>query len=103
MNRRRDGLVTKAAGSEAAAQNRLRVLIVAPSMDILGGQAVQAAQLLARMSEEPSLEVSFLPINPRLPGPLRKLQAIKYVRTIVTSLLYIALLIKHVRTHDVIH
>ena len=103
MNRRKDGLVTKAAGSEAEAQNRLRVLIVAPSMDILGGQAVQAAQLLARLSEEPSLEVSFLPINPRLPGPLRKLQAIKYVRTIVTSLLYIALLIKRVRTHDVIH
>lgn len=81
----------------------LRVLIVAPSLDILGGQAVQAAQLLARLGEEPSLEVSFLPINPRLPAPLRKLQAIKYVRTIVTSLFYLALLLARVRKYDIIH
>lgn len=103
MNGKKDGLVREAAGEAPAAINRVRVLIVAPSLDILGGQAVQAAQLLARLGEEPSLEVSFLPINPRLPGPLRRLQAIKYVRTIVTSLLYLALLIKRVRTHDVIH
>ena len=81
----------------------LRVLIVAPSLDILGGQAVQAAQLLARLGEEPSLEVSFLPVNPRLPAPLRKLQAIKYVRTIVTSLFYWALLLARVREYDIIH
>jgi L-malate glycosyltransferase len=86
-----------------AAAGPLRVLIVAPSLDILGGQAVQAAQLLARLGEEPSLEVSFLPINPRLPAPLRKLQAIKYVRTIVTSLFYWALLLARVRKHDIIH
>jgi glycosyltransferase involved in cell wall biosynthesis len=81
----------------------LRVLIVAPSLDILGGQAVQAARLLARLCKEPSLEVSFLPVNPRLPGLLRKLQAIKYVRTVVTSLLYWALLLVRVRRYDVIH
>jgi len=85
------------------AADRLRVLIVAPSLDIMGGQAVQAAQLLARLSEEPSLEVSFLPVNPRLPGPLRRLQSIKYVRTVVTSLLYWALLLARVRQYDVIH
>jgi len=89
--------------SESASANRLRVLIVAPSLDILGGQAVQAAQLLARLREEPSLDVSFLPVNPRLPGLLRKLQAIKYVRTVVTSLLYWGLLLARVRTYDVIH
>ncbi|HEY7545642.1 MAG TPA: hypothetical protein VID27_12200, partial [Blastocatellia bacterium] len=81
----------------------LRVLIVAPSLDILGGQAIQAARLLARLSEEPSLEVAFLPINPRLPGPFRKLQSIKYVRTILTSVLYWALLFARVRRYDIIH
>ncbi|MDQ3686905.1 MAG: glycosyltransferase family 4 protein [Acidobacteriota bacterium] len=82
---------------------RLRVLIVAPSMDILGGQAVQAARLVARFREEPSLDVSFLPINPRLPGVLRRLQAIKYVRTIVTSVAYLLSLLTRVRSYDVIH
>jgi glycosyltransferase involved in cell wall biosynthesis len=81
----------------------LRVLVVAPSLDILGGQAVQASRLLARLKEEPTLDVSFLPINPRLPGVFRKLQAIKYVRTVVTTLLYIATLLARVRTYDVIH
>lgn len=94
---------TTQSSSSFSSQRRLRVLIVAPSLGILGGQAVQAARLLARFREEPSLEVSFLPINPRLPGLLGKLQDIKYVRTIVTSLAYVALLLWRVRSFDVIH
>ena len=94
------------AGGDSAARGALaprRVLVVAPSLDILGGQAVQAARLLARLRGEPSLEVSFLPINPRLPGLFRKLQAIKYVRTVVTSLLYFATLLARVGKYDVLH
>lgn len=83
--------------------NELRVLIVAPSFDILGGQSVQAARLMERLRDEPSLRVGFLPINPRLPGPLRSLQAIKYVRTLVTSIAYIASLLLRVYKYDVIH
>lgn len=81
----------------------LRVLIVAPSLDILGGQAVQASRLLARLREEPALDVSFLPINPRLPGTLRRLQSIKYVRTLLTTLVYVTTLLARVRAYDVIH
>ncbi len=81
----------------------LRVLIVAPSLDILGGQAVQASRLLARLREQSAVEVSFLPVNPRLPGVLRRLQSFKYIRTVVTSLLYWALLLARVRKYDVIH
>src|ERR1700730_5231221 len=81
----------------------LRILIVAPSFDILGGQAVQAARLMSRLREDLSLEIGFLPINPRLPGILRKLQAIKYVRTIVTSFMYGATLLARVRQYDVVH
>ena len=86
-----------------AFSNPLRVLIVGPSLEILGGQAVQASRLFSRLSEEPSIEVSFLPVNPRLPGPLAKLQKIKYIRTVVTSLLYWALLLARVSQYDVIH
>ena len=82
---------------------KLRVLIVAPSLDILGGQSRQAVRLREGLEREPELEVSFLPHNPRLPGVFRSLQRIKYVRTIVTTLYYIALLLWRVRKYDIIH
>jgi len=82
---------------------QVRVLIVAASLDILGGQAVQAERLIRHLQNEPTLRVAFLPINPRLPGILRKLQSIKYVRTVTTSILYILNLLREVRKYDVIH
>ena len=72
-------------------------------MDILGGQAVQAARLLEKLAEEPSLEVDFLPINPRLPGLFHQLQKIKYLRTILTSFAYVLSLLLRVYRYDVIH
>jgi glycosyltransferase involved in cell wall biosynthesis len=83
--------------------NGLRVLIVAPTFGILGGQSVQAARLLDHLRKEPSLRVGFLPINPRLPGVLGSLQRIKYVRTVVTSIAYGLSLLVQVRRYDVIH
>ncbi|HEX6043748.1 MAG TPA: glycosyltransferase family 4 protein [Pyrinomonadaceae bacterium] len=83
--------------------NTIRVLIVAPSLDILGGQSRQAVRLMEGLKREPELEIGFLPHNPRLPGVLRFLQRIKYVRTIVTTLYYIALLLLRVRQYDIIH
>src|ERR1051325_4944493 len=84
-------------------EEKLRVLIVAPSFDILGGQSVQAARLLDRLRQEPSLEVDLLPINPRLPGQFAYLQRIKYVRTIVTSIAYVLSLLLRVYKYDVLH
>ena len=82
---------------------RLRVLVVGPSLDILGGQAVQAERLIRRLRAEQELEIGFQPINPRLPGLLRTLQSIKYVRTILTSIWYVMYLLARVRQYDVIH
>ena len=82
---------------------RLRVLIAAPSLDILGGQSRQAIRLREGLSREPDLDVGFVPHNPRLPGVLRSLQSIKYVRTVVTTLYYIMLLLWRVRQYDIIH
>jgi glycosyltransferase involved in cell wall biosynthesis len=81
----------------------VKVLIVAASMDIVGGQAVQAVRLIEHLKEEPSVDVDFLPVNPRLPGVLRKLQAIKYVRTVTTSNLYWWKLLTTIPAFDVIH
>ncbi len=82
---------------------RLRVLVIAPSLDMLGGQSRQCARLLGHLKQQPSLEVTFLPVNPRLPGFLRALQNIKYVRTVVTTLFYWATLLVHVWGKDVLH
>lgn len=89
--------------AEVTPTTKVRVLIVAPSFGILGGQSVQAARLLERLSNEPSLEVGFLPINPRLSFGLHHLQSIKYVRTLVTSIAYVLSLLLRVYKYDVIH
>ena len=90
-------------GPLVMSKRRVRVAIVGPSLDILGGQSVQAERLLERLRNEPKLEMHFVPVNPRLPGPLRNLQKIKYVRTIVTSIAYVSSLLRHVPSYDVLH
>jgi glycosyltransferase involved in cell wall biosynthesis len=82
---------------------RIRVLLIGPSLDILGGQAVQAQRLLELLGKEPSLQVEFLPVNPRLPGPFRLLQRIKYVRTLLTFPYYLLTLLLHVPRYAVLH
>lgn len=97
------GRLDAPASSDAASGQTVRVLIVAPSLDILGGQAVQAARLLDNFRREPSLEVDFLPINPRLPGVAGKLQTIRYIRTALTTAAYTASLLRQIRRYDVVH
>ncbi len=84
-------------------QAPLRVCIVAPSTDILGGQAVQAQRLLERLREIEGITADFLPVNPRLPGVFGRLQKIKYVRTLLTEIVYLANLARRLRDYDVVH
>lgn len=83
--------------------NPIRVLLIAPTLDIVGGQAVQASRLLEELRQLPQVRIDFLPVNPRAPKPLRPLQKIKYVRTLVTSLLYGTQLLLNIRKYDVVH
>jgi L-malate glycosyltransferase len=89
--------------SSGSRSSRLRVCIVAPSLDILGGQAVVAQRLMDQLESDPDIELSFLPHNPRLPGVLRHLQRVKYLRTIVTSAAYVVLLLRRLPRQDVVH
>lgn len=82
--------------------SRRRILLVAPSLRFLGGQAVQARRLRDRLAEVPGITVDILPVDPVLPGPLAALQRIKYVRTIVTSIAYVASLVRTVPRYDVV-
>src|SRR5947207_13713624 len=76
--------------SSPAAVRPVRVCIVAPSLDILGGQSIQAQRLLAAFAGSDRVHAGCLAVKPRLPGPLRALQRNKYVRTTVTSIAYVA-------------
>src|SRR5271156_2884124 len=46
----------------------VRVLLIAPSLNIIGGQSIQADRLLRCLANDPSVQVQFLPVNPRLPS-----------------------------------
>jgi glycosyltransferase involved in cell wall biosynthesis len=87
----------------ASTDRPIRVLLVAPSLTILGGQAVAAQRLLERLRAVPGLEVGFLPHDPRTNALLRLLQRVKYVRTVATSLAYVASLVRTLPRYDVIH
>jgi hypothetical protein len=63
----------------------LKILLVAPSLGIMGGQAVQA-DLLHRNFRDEGVHADLLPINPVPWGPLKYLTRIKYVRTLIVSI-----------------
>jgi glycosyltransferase involved in cell wall biosynthesis len=84
------------------AARKIRVCIAAPSLDFYAGQAIQGLRLIQTLRTEPELEIGFIPHNPRLPGPIRWLQRIKYVRTGVTTFYYLLLLLCHLPRYDVI-
>jgi len=81
----------------------LRVAIVAPTMGILGGQAVQADRLLRAWQGDPDVAAWLVPINPTPPGPFRHAVDIKYVRTIATQLCYWPQLVRELRRADIVH
>lgn len=80
----------------------IRVVIVAPSLAITGGQSVQANLLVSHFRRE-GASVDFLPINPVPWGPLKHLTQVKYVRTLIVSLFYVISLLRCVRNYDVVH
>lgn len=81
----------------------LRIAIVAASLRILGGQAVQAQRLLDAWKGDPEIDAWLVPINPVPPRPLDALLSVKYARTLVTQLLYWPLLARELRRADVVH
>jgi glycosyltransferase involved in cell wall biosynthesis len=84
-------------------EKKIRVGVVVASLDILGGQAVAALRLLEGLSRVEKIDAELLPINPRLPGFLRSLQRVKYLRTLVTFTYYLATLLVKVPRLDVLH
>ena len=78
-----------------------RIGLVAPSLDILGGQGVQARSLHQALQKE-GFDVLFVPINPRFPVGLRWVRRIPVLRTLLNQLLYLPSLWQ-LRRVDVLH
>jgi L-malate glycosyltransferase len=81
----------------------IKVAFVAPSLRILGGQAVQADRLLAAWKDDPDVEAWLVPVNPLPPRPLRPALKVKLLRTVVTELTYLPLLVRELSRADVVH
>jgi glycosyltransferase involved in cell wall biosynthesis len=82
---------------------RLRVAIVAPTLEILGGHSVEADRMLRGWRDDPDVDAWLVPIDPRPTGALRLATRLKYIRTVVTEMLYIPLLVRELRRADVVH
>jgi glycosyltransferase involved in cell wall biosynthesis len=87
----------------APRMSRLRVAIVAPTLDILGGHSVQAQRLLDAWRGDPDVDAWLVPINPRPPRPFDAALRVKYVRTIATEAAYVPRLVRELRRADVVH
>lgn len=81
----------------------VRVLLIAPSLDIVGGQSIQASRLLDELKNQGGVSVEFQPINPKVPGIVAKFQSVKYLRTAATELVYLVRLLQSIPRCDVIH
>lgn len=81
----------------------LRVAIVAPSLRILGGQAVQADRLLRAWQDDPDVDAWLVPHNPLPPGLLRYAVSVKYARTVATEMTYVPLLVRELARADIVH
>jgi L-malate glycosyltransferase len=82
---------------------RLKVAFVAPSLRILGGQAVQADRLLAAWRNDADVDAWLVPVNPLPPKLLRWTLRVRFLRTLVTELTYLPLLVRQLARADVVH
>src|SRR5689334_19327738 len=82
---------------------KLKVAVVAPSLHILGGQAVQADRLVRAWSGDADVDAWLVPVNPIPPGPFKLATRVKYLRTVVTEATYLPLLVRELSRADVVH
>lgn len=80
---------------------RPKIALIAPSLKILGGQALHALMLADQLRTE-GYEVRLLPIDPPFPRRLKWLRRLPYVRTVINQCLYLPGLIR-LRRVDIVH
>lgn len=86
-----------------ASESPVSVLLIAPSLEITGGQSVQAHHLVRVLNECAGQTVTFLPLGPRPPKPFLWILKVPILRTLVSLLQYNAKLLLAARKTDVLH
>lgn len=80
---------------------RLKIAVIAASLEIPGGQGIQAQALKEGLIRD-GYVVSFIPINPVFPRGMRWVRRIPILRTLLNQLLYLPYLMG-LRQVDVVH
>lgn len=81
----------------------VRVLVVAPSLRVVGGQSVQAARLIRSLTNEPSVSATLVPSDAVLPKPFRAAESVPYVRTALRLMVYLWSLLTSMPEADIVH
>jgi glycosyltransferase involved in cell wall biosynthesis len=79
------------------------VAFVAPSLRYVGGQSVQADLLMRNWKNDPDVEASFIPVDPRFPFGLRWIERVPFLRTVIREPLYALTLWNKLKDADVAH
>jgi glycosyltransferase involved in cell wall biosynthesis len=82
---------------------RLKVAIVGPSSNYVGGQSVQAELLLRHWRDDTDIEASSIPVDPPFPAMLRWVNRVPFLRTLVRQPLYLLALSRGLSETDVAH
>jgi len=81
---------------------KIRVAIVGPSMEVLGGQSIQAERLIRAFGGDNEIDLALIPNNPKLQF-FSFLQDVRLVRTIFTSFKFLWILLTKLGKFDVVH
>lgn len=87
----------------SASQEPFRVVIVAASPRWVGGQGVQADLLVRDWQTETRADVRFIPIDPAMPGWIRWVERVPFLRTLVRTPLYLSALWRGTKHADIVH
>ena len=82
---------------------KIQVAVVAASLRYVGGQSVQADLLIRNWKDDPELDARLIPIDPVFPRPIRWIERIPVLRTIVREPLYFLNLWRGLKDVDVAH
>ncbi len=91
------------AADNRSSKKRLKVAIVAASLNYVGGQSAQADLLMRLWKDDPDVEMSFIAVDPPLPAGFVWAERIRGLRTILREPVYFRDLWRGLRDVDVVH
>ncbi len=91
------------AADDGSVKKRLKVAIVGPSLNYVGGQSVQADLLLRFWQNDPEVEMSFIAVDPPLLPGFAWADRVRGLRTVLREPLYLLDLWRGLQHVDIAH